>query len=155
MAATQGVSGYDTKVYIYDSSWTQILEPKDISGPEITAEFADFTHMQSPSGFREQKPTYKSGGTVTFNCNYVHSDSGHKKLIAAAIANPPTVWYCKIVYPDSSQVEFNAYVSVRWNSAMSGPLEMAVTLTLSGEVVWAGASSPSVSKSASASASAS
>jgi hypothetical protein len=129
------------------------LEPKDISGPQVTSEFADFTHMQSPSGFRERKPTYKSSGQVTFRVNYVHTDAGHKLLITLANANPATLAYFRLTYPDNSQFEFNAYTSLQWNSPMAGPIEMTVTLDLTGLPVWQGAGSPSTSVSSSPSAS--
>ena len=145
MSATTGVVGYDTKVYIYSgSAYVQVNEPKDITGPQVTSEFADFTHMQSPSGFRERKPTYKSSGQVSFRCNYLHSDAGHKALVTAAMANPATLTPFRLTYPDSSQFEFQAYVSLQWTSPMAGPLEMAVTLDITGAIVWQ-APSPSAS----------
>jgi hypothetical protein len=136
MAATLGVVGYNT-IIRYESgpgTYTAITEPKDISGPEITCEFADFTHMQSPLGFRERKPTIKSSGNVTFKCNFVHDDTSHEYLTAAATANPPTLETFQIEYPNGQGWDFDAYVSLSWTSPMAGPLEMNVTLSIDGQV---------------------
>lgn len=155
MAATAGVVGFGTAIQMYiGSAYAAISEPKDITGPQITAEFVDFTHHQSPSGFRERKPTFKSSGDVTFRVNYLHSDTSHAALVAAAEANPPTLNLFHLVFPDGSQIHFSAYVSLQWMAPLNGPLEMAVTLSLEGALEWV-APSPSVSPSASASATAS
>ena len=153
MSATQGVVGFGSAIQMYiGAAYSAISEPKDITGPQITAEFVDFTHHQSPSGFRERKPTFKSSGDVTFRTNYLHSDATHVALVAAAEANPPTLSLFRLVFPDGSQFHFQGYVSLQWTAPLNGPLEMAVTLSLEGALEWV-APSPSVSPSASASAS--
>jgi len=147
MAATVGVSAFDTEVQMYYSAaWNQILEPKDISGPSITMEMIDFTHQQSPSGFRERKPSFKSSGDVTFRCNYVHSALSHQALVNAAIANPPTLSRFRLIFPDNTQFEFDAYVGLNWTNPLNGPEEFAVTLSITGNVSVA-APSPSASAS--------
>ncbi len=159
MAATQGVSAFGTVIQIYvGGAWVTVLEPKDITGPSITAEFIDFTHQQSPSGFRERKPSFKSSGDVTFKVNYVNDDNSHAQLFAAAHANPPTQLLCREIFPDHAQFDFNAYVSLSWTNPLNGPEEMNVTLSISGDVMLAAPSpsaSPSLSVSPSSSASAS
>ena len=156
MAATQGVSAFGTSIKINTTgvTWVEILEPKDISGPSITMEMIDFTHHQSPSGFRERKPSFKSSGDVTFRCNYVHSDSSHQALINAAIANPPSLKNFEMIFPDHSAFQFAAYVGLSWSNPLNGPEEMAVTLSVTGNVNTS-LGSPSASASSSSSASAS
>ena len=162
MSATQGVVGFGSLVYRGDGATPEVFavitEPKDITGPQITAEFVDFTHHQSPSGFRERKPTFKSSGDVTFRTNYLHSDASHTGLVADASANPPTLRNFRLVFIDGSAFDFSAYVSLQWTAPLNGPLEMAVTLSISGAVEWVAPSrsaSPSASASVSPSASAS
>src|SRR5512135_2010075 len=152
MAATQGVSAFNTKIYVYKSAaWALIEEPKDITGPASNAEFIDFTHQQSPSGYRERKPSFKSPGDVTFTCNFVHvSTSVQTYLVQCSVANPPSREYFRIVGPDNSQFEFNAYVSFSMSYPLNGPEEIRFTLGIDGEIV---AQLGSVSASASASAS--
>jgi hypothetical protein len=136
MAESEGVVGLNTVIKIgaglSPEDYVAIAEPKDIDGPEITQEFADFTHMQSSGGFRERKPTFKSSGQVTFKCNYVKDDPGQIDLIAAANAVPATKKYFEMTYPDNSVVTFAAYPSVKFTSPMAGALEIAVTLGLEG-----------------------
>ena len=149
MAATLGSSAFGTEVQMYYSAaYNQILEPKDISGPSITMEMIDFTHQQSPAGFRERKPSFKSSGDVTFRCNYVHDAASHQALVTAAVANPPTLSNFKLIFPDHTVFEFQAYVGLSWSNPLNGPEEMAVTLSITGNVVVA-APSPSASASAS------
>ena len=159
MAATQGVVGFASQIQRgVAGTYTAIAEPKDITGPTITAEFVDFTHHQSPSGFRERKPTFKSSGDVTFRVNYLHSDATHAGLLDDATANPPTLRTFRLVFSDNSAIDFDAYVSIQWTAPLNGPLEMAVTLSVSGAIEWVAPSrsqSPSVSPSVSPSASAS
>ena len=94
MSESQGVVGLDTQVKLGDGSspedFTLIPEAGDIEGPEITQDYADFTHQQSTGGFKEQKPTFKGSGQVTFKCTLVHGDATQKALIDAALASPAT-----------------------------------------------------------------
>jgi len=115
--------------------FTLIPEPKDISGPEITPEFADFTHQQSDSGFRERKPTFKSSGNVTFNCNFIHDNATQQAMITAALANPPTLKNFQMIFPDGYQIDFSGYLGLRFSNPMAGPEEIAVTITLEGAFV--------------------
>jgi hypothetical protein len=135
MPETQGITGFTTDVQmLIDATFQSILEPKDITGPAITPEFADFTHQQSPRGFRERKPTVKSSGQVSFKTNYVSGDATHQALIAAARAVPSTLCEFKEIYPDDSGFYFKAYVGLQWGSPMTNPLEMTVTLDIAGDI---------------------
>ena len=137
MAATKGKVGYDTRISVKTSKTTGFIpmgEPKDFSGPQITQQFADFTHMQSPFGYQEQKPTYKSSGQITFNVNRVPGDPGQEALIEATNANPTELCDFEVEFPDGSEFAFQAYPGLSFTSPMSGPIEMAVTLTVTGPV---------------------
>lgn len=151
MATTLGVSAFNTKLYVYiTSAWTIIEEPKDIGGPASNAEFIDFTHQQSPSGFRERKPSFKSPGDVTFTCNFVHVAVAQLYLIRASIANPPSKEWFKVVGPDNSEFQFHGYVSFSMNYPLNGPEEVRFTIGIDGALD-AVLASASVSASASAS----
>lgn len=135
MAETQGSVGYGTKISVnVADAFIEIGEPKDISGPQITQEFADFTHMQSPAGFKEQKPTYKSSGQVTFNVNRAPGNPGQEALIEATNSNPTKLCEFKLELPDSTVFKFNAYPGLSFTTPMAGAIEMAITLTLTGLV---------------------
>jgi len=76
---SEGVIGLGPLLTIGDRDtpevFTTIAEVKDITGPGLTREFAEFKHPQSASGYREYKPTFKNSGNVTFKCNFLPDDS--------------------------------------------------------------------------------
>lgn len=139
MPASQGAVGLGTTI-AYSAALSPptftnyILEPKDITGPGSTLEKAEFTHMQSTSGYREYKPTFKTSGDVTFKTNYVHDDASHMALIAANQALPPTLMAFLMTGLDGSTFQFEAYVGLSWSYPMGGPIEMNVTLQIEGPV---------------------
>ena len=151
MSATLGVAAFNTKIYVYiTSAWVIVEEPKDIDGPGGDNTYIDFTHQQSPSGYKEEKPSTKDPGSVTFPCNFVHNATAQTYLINAAVANPVTLEWFRIVGPDNSEFRFHAYPAYRMSYAMNGALEIRYTLRVSGAIE---PLLPSASASASASAS--
>lgn len=149
MAATAGIVALGTDIQIkIDAAYYSILEPKDISGPQITFDTVDFTTFTYPVGWRKLVPTFKSSGQISFRVNYVHTDSTQQGLVSVARANPPTLTTFRLIFPDESQFDFEAYVSVQWQAPVSGALDMAVNLLIYGDVeITLG--SPSVSPSSS------
>ena len=134
--STQGSVGLNTQLKIGDGgspeAFTLIPECKDFSGPSITQEMVDFTHQQSTGGYRERKPTFKSSGQITFNCNYIYGNTYQELLLTNAQANPATLTNFQLVGPDSATFTFSAYPSVSFTHPMNGPKEMQVTLELDG-----------------------
>lgn len=136
MSESEGKIGLDTQIEMGDGqspeNFSLIPEPKDIDGPEITQEFADFTHQQSTGGFRERKPSVKSNSQVTFKCNKLAGNTTQDALIAAASSNPATLKNFKMTYPDGDIITFAAYPGVKFSSPMMGAMEISVTLSLAG-----------------------
>lgn len=134
--STEGSVGLDTELKIGDGAspevFTLIPECKDINGPQITSEFADFTHQQSTGGYRERKPTFKSSGDITCNCNYIYGDTQQELLLTNAQTNPATLTNFQLIGPDGATFTFSAYPSVQFTHPMNGPKEMAITLSLDG-----------------------
>jgi hypothetical protein len=139
MSESQGIVGLGTQIKIGNGAspevFTLVGEPTDIDGPEVTQDYVDFTHMQSTGGFKEEKPTWKSSGNVTFTCAYVDDDAGQILLLAAANAVPATKTSFLEIFPNAKQIAFDAYPSVKFTSPMSGKLAIAVTLKLAGAFV--------------------
>jgi len=132
---SQGVVGFTTKISIeVEDEFILIGEPMDISGPQISQQYVDFTHMQSPAGFQEQKPTFKSSGQVTFSVHRVAGDPGQEALIEATNAIPTERCKFKVEYPDKSEFAFFAYPGISFTAPMGGAFDMAITLTISGPV---------------------
>lgn len=139
MAETDGAIGMNTVIEMGDDgspeTWATIPEPKDIDGPEVTQEFADATHMQSPSGFRERLPTVKSNSQITFKSNKLAGNATQDALIAAANANPATLKHFRMTYPDGDIITCYAYPSIKYTSPMTGMMELNITLSLKGAFV--------------------
>lgn len=56
---------------------TDIGEVRTIGGPTLGADLVDVTHQKSPSGFREFIMGLQTGGEVSFDINYLPSDTTH------------------------------------------------------------------------------
>lgn len=137
MTTTAGSLAINTQLKIGDAASPEVFTLiKDIfgtiNGPSISQEFADFTHMQSTSGFKEQKATWKSPGTVTFTAHWINADTQHELLVTNAKANPVTLTNFQMLYPDATLFTFSAYPSVVFGADMNGALTINVTLQLEG-----------------------
>jgi hypothetical protein len=137
---SQATIGLGGKVEIGDGqspeSFVEIKEPKDIDGPEISQQFADVSHMQSPSGFPEQRATRKSNSQVTFKINDVPDDPGQILLVNAANANPALLKNLRVTYSSGRICNFTAYPGVKFSSPMLNANEIAVTLNLTAEPIF-------------------
>lgn len=145
MAATSGVVGLGTLLKLGDGAspevFTTIAEVKDITGPGLTMEFAEFTHMQSDSGYREYKPTFKASGDITFNCNFLPDNATQGFTSTGLIYDyeQKTLRNFQLLFPDTGATlaSFAAYVAnIQPSTPMSGPMELAVTLRVTGPVTW-------------------
>ncbi len=142
---SEGVIGLGTVLKIGDGAvpevFTAIAEVKDITGPGLTREFAEFTHQQSQSGYREYKPTFKNSGDVTFKCNFLPDDSTQGFATTGLLKDyeTGTLRNFELVFPDTgtTKASFAAYVAnIQPGAPISGPLELNVTLRVTGPVVW-------------------
>jgi hypothetical protein len=136
MTATAGVVGLNTMLKVAtDTSPTNyqlVGEIGDISLGGESVEFAEFTHQQSTSGYREYKPTFKDGGEVTFDFNWT-SDAQQTALKTAYDASD--LLYFQITYPNSKSHTFTAYVSkIGTTAPMNGPLKKSMTLRITGAI---------------------
>ncbi len=136
MTATLGTVGLNTMLKVAaDESPTNfqlIGEVKDINFAGKTVEFAEFTHMQSTSGYREYKPTFKNSGDVTFKCNWT-SDTQQTTLYTAYESS--SLLYFQITYPNSKVHTFQAYISnLGYAAPLNGPLEVNITLRITGPI---------------------
>lgn len=145
MPETQGVVGLGTLLKIGDGQspevFTAIAEVKDITGPGLTQEFAEFTHQQSPNRFREYKPTFKNSGDVTFKVNMLPDDLTQGFTTSGLLKDyeDQTLRNFQILYPDAGATlaAFHAYVANMQPAApMAAPLEFNLTLRITGPVAW-------------------
>lgn len=142
---TEGVIGLGTLLKIGSGlspeTFAPIAEVKDITGPGLTREFAEFTHQQSSSGYREYKPTFKNSGDVTFKCNFLpdNATQGYSTSGILKDYEDGTLRNFQLLFPDTGATlaSFAAYVSnIQPSAPMASPLELNLTLRVTGPVTW-------------------
>lgn len=143
MSQTQGTSGFGTLLQIGDGGgtevFTSIAEVKSITGPNLSLETIDATHMTSPSGHREVLPSFKNSGEVGFDVNFLPGVGTQQSLFTDWTNR--TLRNFKLVFPDagSTSWKFSAYVTALSISApLDDVLGASITLTISGAVDFTG-----------------
>ena len=75
MAETEARIGYGTIFEFGDENsppgYTPVAEVRNITGPNMSRETPDATHMQSPDGYREFLSGLKDGGEVTLELAFL------------------------------------------------------------------------------------
>ncbi len=108
---TDAQSSFGTLIKIGDGGdpevFTTIAEVKDISGPELIRLMETVTHHLSPGGFREQIPTTKEVGPITFPVNWLPQNATHS-FTAGLLQDydDGTLRNFKIVVPDVGATEW-------------------------------------------------
>ena len=142
---SDGVIGLGTLLKIGDGAtpevFTAIAEVKDINGPVLSREFAEFTHQQSASGYREYKPTFKNSGDVTFKCNFLPDDETQGFQTSGLLKDyeEGTLRNFELLFPDTgaTKASFAAYVAnISPGAPIAGALELNVNLRVTGLVTW-------------------
>lgn len=111
--------------------FTTISEVQSINFSGITQQYIDVTHMESPSGFREEIPTFKDPGTVDVQLSYVPSDAVHQGILTDQTAN--TLRNFRIYMPDNSFWAFSAYIAnFGFNAPFDGKLSASLQLKIKG-----------------------
>jgi len=140
MAATQGTSGFGTLLKRGDGAspteaFAAVAEVKNISGPNLSTETIDATHMESPNAFREMLPSFKSSGEVTFTVNFLPGATNHTDVLGDYDDRTLRNW--TLVFPDTGATTwgFSGYVTGFQPSAtIDDVLSADVTITISGAV---------------------
>jgi predicted secreted protein len=137
---TQAVAAIGTLLKIGDGgspeTFTTIAEVRDITGPSLSLTLVDVTSHDSTGNYIENIPTFKSGGTVTFQLNFLPShatQSAASGLLAAY--NNRTLRNFQLVFtnPGNTTWSFAAYVTQFTPSApVQGALTASVTLSIQG-----------------------
>lgn len=137
MSTTQGTSGFGTLLKIGDGGGTEVFtaiaEVKSISGPSLSLETIDATHMSSPSGHREILPSFKNAGEVSFDVNFLPGVGTQASLFTDWTNR--TLRNFQLAFPDGNSTvwSFAAYVTnLSVNAPMDDVLGASVTLSISG-----------------------
>jgi len=142
MATSNAVLGFGTLLQIGDGGnpevFTTIAEVTSISGPNLTKNFVEVTHMESLNGYDEFIPGLKSGGEITCELNFVPSDTTFTTLKTAY--DNDTLSNYKIVFPDSAgtTASFAAYVSaISPTAPVADKMSLSITLKITAAVTFA------------------
>lgn len=82
--------------------FTAIAEVVNITGPGLTRDFKEVTHLGSTGGYREYIGSFRDGGEYTFTCNFVRAEY---ELLLADYENDSAVNY-QVVMPDTDSTTF-------------------------------------------------
>lgn len=110
-----------------------------ISGPDFSAETLDVTSHDSAGKYREIVPSFLSAGEVMVSLNFDPTKASHKNTAGGLLKlfEDRTIEAFKIVFPDTTEAAFNAYVTnFKTDAEFDKKLEAQVRLTLSGGVTW-------------------
>jgi predicted secreted protein len=117
---------------------TTIAEVGTITGPSQRSEFIDVTSQDSVSGYREFISGLIDPGEITFQVNYVPSNTTHKALLADFKAKTSAAY--KIVFDQVTsdpEWSFSATpTAAELTAPVDGQLQLSCTLKVSGAVTY-------------------
>jgi len=132
---SNAVAGVGTVVRKWDgaSSWDNIAEVTNISGPGMTREMIDVTSLDSTSGYREFIAGFRDAGTIVLSMNYTRAGLD---MFKADFEDNETKFY-EIVLPDddATSLEFEGLVQeFPFTIPTDSQITMEVTIKITGEV---------------------
>ena len=141
MAGTNAIAAFGTFLKIGDGGGTEVFttiaEVRDIKGPKLTMETKEVTNQSSPGAFKDYIGTVLDGGDVTFDINYIPTETTHNATagLLACLKNK-TRRNFKLVFSDAGTTTwlFAAYVtSFDPTSAVAAELTASITLKIAGQ----------------------
>lgn len=136
--ATQAKGGFGTRFQRDPGTGTfaDIAEIMDVTGPEISQEIVDATHMGSADGYAEQIAVgIRAAGDVTFSMNFLLGDSSQADL--EADINASALRPFRIILPGGTQRwAFSGYVrSIGASYPMRDKMVRDVVIAITGKPV--------------------
>jgi len=123
--------GYGT---VLNWDGVDIAEVSNISGPTLSIDTIDATHYTSPSQFKEFIAGFGDGGEVTFECNFIGSDTlGQQAFIADAYAKSTKAVVITLSSPIVATWTFDGVVTgLDFAQPMDNKLSFTATIKVSG-----------------------
>jgi predicted secreted protein len=111
-----GELGYGTKYQTGDGSspeaFTDTAFVTSITPPGMSRDSIDVSHMQSPDAWREFIAGMKDGGEVSLELNFRPGGSAFLAMLAEFnLASASATKTRRIVWPDTSSMEFEAFLT--------------------------------------------
>jgi len=132
MGTTNAMIGYGTLLKRGDGAnpenFTTVAEVLSCTGPNLSLNIVDATHMESPGYTQEFLPGLIDPGTITLNCAFVPSDTSQSNLMSDL--KNRTKRNFQMVFPDPTNTTwgFAGYV-VGW--AVTAPINDRLTADIS------------------------
>jgi predicted secreted protein len=140
---TSGFWSYGSALQLGDGgtpeTFATIAEVKDITPPQLERDSIEMTSQDSSDGYREFIPGWRDGTELTFECNWLPSNTTHDKttgMLADFNDNVNHNW--KLILPDSVlTITFAGHITA-FNGDL--PLEeganLSITVKISGKPVF-------------------
>lgn len=135
--------GYGAKLQAGDGSspesFTDIAEVTSISGPGLSAESVDLTHLNSPNNYMEFKAGMKNAGEVTMEGRWIPTDATLNDDSGGLLEQfeAQTTDTYKMLFPDGSDFTFSAFITAFEPNigGHSDPVNLSVTFKVTGKPV--------------------
>lgn len=117
----------------------EIAEVTNISGPKLSADTIEVTHLKSPNAMREFIGSLKDGGELTFDINFIMANPTHNAatglLAPWAGAGAPPVDDWDMIFPDDASTTWSfqgILTGFETGAAFDGKLSASVTVRTTG-----------------------
>lgn len=129
MAASNVKHAFGT---LFKKGATTIAEVVNISGPNISRDFIDVTHQESPSKAREFITNLIDGGEITLELNFLPANSTQKDLIDDIYVD--TAQSYSVVWIDGPTTwSFTGFIqSAEPSAPVDNKLSLSVTIKITG-----------------------
>jgi hypothetical protein len=120
------------------ASYTTIAEVGDIDGPADSVDTIEVTSHSSPQARKEFIASLIDSGEISFPMWFVPDDPTQDDMTGLQYyKNARAAANFRIVFPDSSQVDFSALVTkFGMKAPVRGVLSADVTLKITGAMIW-------------------
>lgn len=118
-------------------TFTALAEVNNISGPGMSADAPDATHMESPEGFREFIGGLKDPGEITVECAHLPGNATQDAstgVLSLFSSGAKTNW--RITFPDDPATIWNFEAVVTGfepDTPIDDKMMLSITLKLSGK----------------------
>lgn len=121
--------------------FTTVAEVINISGPNMSRELPDATHLGSPNGYREFIGGLKDGGEVTLECNWIPGNATQDQstgLLSIFDSGATKNWKVTLPTTPTVTMTFAGVVSAfEPDIPVDDKLGLSVTIKVSGKVTLA------------------
>jgi hypothetical protein len=132
-------AAYGTVIKLGDGAtseaFTTIDGVRNLQGPNFQLETIDATHHTSGSNYREVKPSFISGGEISFDLLYDSTDTQHQGLLTDLTGRTRRNFQMVLTDAGAEQYAFAGYVTqMQVGAPIDDMLTMAVVISIDGAI---------------------